>query len=286
MDPSAGGTRTCAGTQKATTRSGASSPLTGAAPHPTAVPRATSGMRPPTPSLAAGSTGSFDPLRTEGDDDDSTSSPVLLSNPGGVRDTIPTDIATVPFTDSAGATVMATTTARAASDVSFTLATVNDAIRIAVNEAIKAALQDQTAHFERSVSATMEARLEALDTAIRSLHGEVRSNHGHITKWLIKPLEDRVAALEGHTDCLEDGLTAKGNALFAATEELRETASSLAAAVDLATKDLGSWLSALEDERCGQSYATPATHASKDPPKSDDPLIDTVPPTDNTTTNS
>ncbi len=274
--------------------------INGGGPPSHRILRATSGMRPPTPTLAEGSTGSFDPLRIEGDDDDLTLSPVLLSNPGGVRDTIATDVARIPSMDSAGAMVMATTMAGPASDVPLSLAMVNDAIRIAVNDAIKVALQDQTAHLKGSVSMMMEACLEALDTAIRSLHGEVRRNHGHITKRLIKPLKDRVAALKEHTDRLEDGLTAKGNALFAATEELKETTSSLAVTVDLATKDLGSWLLALEDTRKdlgswllalednhrGLSYATPATHESRDPPTSDYPLIDTVPPTDNTITNS
>ncbi len=99
MDPSAGsrpptptGPRTRAGSKQKSLRSGTASPSTGAAPHQAAVPWATSTTCP-----AMGSSGSFEPLRDDDNNDDDAdlaSSPVLLSNPGDVGDTPATGNAT------------------------------------------------------------------------------------------------------------------------------------------------------------------------------------------------
>jgi hypothetical protein len=185
MDPSAGsrpptpvGPRTRTSTPKAT-RLTTPSPSPGAAPHRTAIPRVTSKTRPPPPSSAAttslppGLTGSFDPFCDDEDDDNTESSPVLLSSTGGVGDTPATDVVTDliatasdVMTTSAGATVLAMTAptlamAGTASDVSLILP--------AVNTAIQAALQEQTAHLERFVTAAMEGHLATLNTRFCSL---------------------------------------------------------------------------------------------------------------------
>jgi hypothetical protein len=280
MDPSAGscpptpmGLRTRAGSKQKSIRSGTASPSTGAAPHRATVPRATSTTRP-----ATGLSGSFESLRDNDDDNndaDLVSSPVLLSNPRDVGDTPATGNATVSSgSDSAvrsgtvGATAMPGNNGQDMPNV------LDD---VAVSGTISAALL--------SVTSTMEAGLEALDSAILcSLHEEVQSNHGHVTKRLIKPLEGRVAALEEQTARLEDGLTAKGTALLATVEELHGTAAHIAAAVDYATRDFGSWLSALEDSCRGSSSASPVSHASMDPPTFDHPLV--APSTNDANANS
>jgi hypothetical protein len=279
MDLSAGscpptpmGPRTRAGSKQKSIWSGTVSPSTGAAPHRATVPRATSTTRP-----ATGLSGSFESLRDNDHNDndaDLASSPVLLSNPGDVGDTPATGNATASSgSDSAvrsgtvGSTAMPGTTARDMPDV------LDD---VAVSGTILAALL--------SVTSTMEAGLKALDSAICSLHEEVRSNHGHVTKRLIKPLEGRVAALKEQTARLEDGLTAKGTALLMTVEELHGTAAHIAAAVDYATKDFGSWLSALEDSCRGSSSASPVSHTPMDSPTFDNPLV--APSTNDANANS
>ncbi len=262
MDPSAGsrpptpvGPCTRASTQKATWLT-TPSPSPGAAPHQTAILQATSNTCPPPPSLAAttslppGSTGSFDPFHDDKDDEDTKSSPVLLSSTGCIGDMPATDVITDLIatasdvtTASAGATALAMTAptlamAGTASDVSLILP--------AVNAAIQAALQEQTAHLEQFVTAAMEGHLATLNTCFRSLQEEVKSNHGHVMKQLIQPLEDRVTALKNQTNELGDRLTAKGAALLEKTEQLAETISTLEATVESATKDFEFWLSALE----------------------------------------
>jgi hypothetical protein len=137
---------------------------------------------------------------------------VLLSNPGGIGDALPTGDATAPSglvsavgADMVGNTASPGTTGRDAPDVLKN--------EMALKGAILEALLSVTSKME-AVSSRMAAGLSALDSAIRPLHEEVRSNHGHITKRLIKPLADRVAALEERTIRLEDGLTKKGSALL------------------------------------------------------------------------
>ncbi len=115
-----------------------------------------------------------------------------------------------------------------------------------VNAAIQATLQEQTAHLERFVTAVMEGHLATLNIPFCSLQEEVKSNHGHVTKQLIQPLEDRVAALKEQTNQLGDRLTGKGAALLDKTEWLAETISTLEAMVESATKDFEFRLSALE----------------------------------------
>jgi hypothetical protein len=181
---------------------------TGVAPHQAAVPWATSTTRP-----ATGLLGSFEPLHdndNDNNDDELASSPVLLSNPGDVGDMPAMGNATASSgSDSAvrsgmvGSTVTPGTTAGDTPDVS------DD---VAFCGAISVALL--------SVTLTIEAGLKALDLAICSPHEEVQSNHSHVTKWLIKPLEGRVAALKEQTAHLEDGLTAKGTTLLTTVEEL------------------------------------------------------------------
>jgi hypothetical protein len=132
--------------------------------------------------------------------------------------------------------------------------------------------------------------------AIRSLHEEVRSNHGHVTKRLIKPLEGRVLALEERTVCLEEELMKKGSTLLATVEELQETATHIAAVVDHATNNFGSRLSALEAVPLGNTSTstatasrTPTATASRtptDPPASSEPSADRLPPVEGETANS
>jgi hypothetical protein len=175
---------------------------------------------------------------------------VLLSSTGGVGDMPATDavtdlnaMASDVTTASANTTALAMTAptlamAGTASDVSLILP--------AVNAAIQAALQEQTAHLEQFVTAAMEGHLATLTTHFCSLQEEVKSNHGHVTKQLIQPLEDRVTTLKNQTNELGDRLTAKGAALFEKMEWLAETISTLEATVESATKDFEFRLSALE----------------------------------------
>ena len=69
--------------------------------------------------------------------------------------------------------------------------------------ALQAALREQMAHLEA-----------AMNTRFASLQEEVRSNFGHVTKRLFKPLDDRVTALKAQTNEFVDRLTEKGSALF------------------------------------------------------------------------
>jgi hypothetical protein len=280
--PSTGMAPHCTAITRATSTSarlGAASPSTGTAPHQTAVSPATSVTRPNTKS-----SGSFEPLRDDNNDADLTSSPVLLSNPGGIGDVLLTGDATAPSglvsavgADTVGDTASLGTTAGDTPDVSK-----ND---MALGGAISEALLSVTSKME-AVYLRMAAGLLALDLAIRSLHEEVRSNHGHVTKRLIKPLADRVAALKERTVRLEDGLTEKGSALLATVEEIHETAATIVAVVNHATNNFGSRLLALEASHRGTSSTAAASRAPTDPPESDDPLVDSPPSPKDATANS
>jgi hypothetical protein len=231
MDPSTGPRppRTRAGI-KPTSRSGARSSSMETAPHRTAIPRATSALArsnatsPPTgtashrtpvsrktsatpPTLKF--SGLYDPLRNNDGDSDSTSSPVLLFNPMGIGDTLPTDDNTAP------PVLLATVGADAVSDGGPQGTLAKNDLDLTNNEIapsgdISAALL--------SVNSKIDAVSSRMMEAICSLHEEVCSNHGHVTKRLIKPLEGRVLALEERTVRLEEELMKKGSTLLATVE--------------------------------------------------------------------
>jgi hypothetical protein len=259
--------------------SNATSPPTGTASHRTPVSQKTSATRP-----TSKFSGSYDPLRNNNGDSDSTLSPVLLFNPMGIRDTLPTDDNTAPSVS------LATVGADAVSDARPQGTLAKNDLNLTNNEI---APSGDISVALLSVNSKIDAVSSRMMEAIRSLHEEVRSNHGHVTKQLIKPLEGRVLALEERTVRLEEELTKKGSTLLATVEELHETAAHIAAVVDHATNYFGSRLLALKAVPCGNTSTTTATascaptdHAPIDPPASGEPSADGLPPVEGATANS
>jgi hypothetical protein len=309
MDPSAGSHPNPTGPRHRTSAKampawpGAASSLTGVPPHCAALPRATSVNCPNTRS-----SGSYEPLRNNDNNTALTLSPLLLSIQEDAGDTPPTgDALALSSSVSAdgaanvGATGSASPTDTAAGDSPFithlemsafsnVLLTVTTRIEVVSSrmEVVSSWMETLDLGLEAVSSrmAAVSSRMETLDLAIRSLHKEVRSNHGHVTKRLIMPLEARVAALEGTTVRLEDDLAAKGTALLNTVEELNGTAASLTTAVNHTTRDFGSWLSALEASNLGRPSAAPVSHALRDLPPSEIPLVSLSPPPVDANTNS
>jgi hypothetical protein len=109
--------------------------------------------------------------------------------------------------------------------------------------------------------------LATLDMRIGSLHDEVKSNHGHVTKRLFQHLEDSFAALK-------DNRTTKGNTLV-------DRLSALESMVGTTMSNFENRITALEERGARDNPATTPNDGRVPPTPSPEPAANRDLPTSN-----